>query len=189
MNRQLTTLVLVLFLSCLMAGSVTAAPQREAGQSDWFGGYTISPDWNAGDISASNGCRDIDTWHTGRFTGVIDYKFHLYVHWCWKQDASGFWHFTTIKIRTGINNIGSTANYEGVYEKLNNYYTYTIGSPVQRTQTNACLHIVRKAQITHHLPGVPIVDGLVGHAVVAAVVCADGSPGEGWWPYHNQGQL
>jgi hypothetical protein len=181
-----TTIGAALAAFAILASTATGTTNAKMDHSDLFGGYSITPDWNAGDWPASQGCRDIDTWHTGRFVGIVDYKFHLYVHWCWMQDANGIWHFTTIKIHTGLTNEGGTAHYDGVYLKLNNYFTYAIGFPgAQKSQTNACLHIVRKAQVTHHFPGVPIVDGLVGHAVVAAVVCEDGSPGEGWWPYHN----
>jgi hypothetical protein len=189
--RLLGFATVLLAMSALAVSTATAAPMDDGSSSDWFGGYTISPDWNpVGYIPPQQWCRDIDTWHTGRAIGVVDYEFHLYAHICGVELPNGSFKFTVVKIHTGLthdsSNNSATAHYDGVYQATNNYYTCQLGLQLRYVK-NGCLHVIRKAQITHHVPLIPGVTVGVGHAVVAIDIGADGSLG--FWPYHNESQF
>lgn len=177
-----------LLVALIAVAALTGASAASADMSDWFGGSTIQPEYTVGEVPAPSWCRDIDVWHSGHGTIGTDYRFHLYGHVCGKQVANGNYVFTTVRLHTGLTNTAGTAHYDGVYEKQTNYYTCQVG-PLQKWEMRGCLHVVRKAQITHHLPGLGFMQTGVGHAVVAFGIDASGDVADvSGWPYWSLGQ-
>lgn len=189
-------LLMVLALAATVALTSTGAAKASfcySSQSNWYGGSTTSPTWcEPVYYPPSGGCHSINVWHTGRNSfGVVDYKFHLYVSWCSHRQPNGQYHWDSISWHTGLTNLGSTANYQGITGHSATYSTCRVGEVLYKNpyQSNGCLKLIYHAQVAHSVPGLPFSSWPIGHPTVSVFINVDGNPMQGgYMPYWNDDQ-